>query len=374
VTGFAVLQESTVLVLGELVHKTTIKSALDTRRSLRRTRRNRKTRYREPGRLRDGGKNCLGKKREEPMPLHRRKGWLAPSLVAHIQQTTNLVAKLRKLLPVATLSTEHVKFDTQLLEHPDISGVEYQQGTLFGYEVKEYLLERDGRKCAYCQGENVPLEIEHIVPKSRGGSNQIANLTLSCRPCNQKKGNQTAAEFGFPQVQQHVKKSLRDAAKVNATRWRLFNRLQETGLPVEAGTGARTKYQRIQHGLPKQHYFDAACVGASTPPTLTIDVRYVQRWKAMGRGNRQLCQPNKYGFPQRHRSRAKVHHGFMTGDLVRGFQPKSQLSLTGRVTVRADGNFYIKPDAQKQFNFTVKNATFLQRSDGWSYGQVKVQG
>src|ERR1043166_8960890 len=136
VTGFAVLQESTMLVLGELVHKTTIKSALDTRRSLRRTRRNRKTRYREPGRLRDGGKNCLGKKREEPMPLHRRKGWLPPSLVAHVQQTTNLVAKLRKLLPVVTLSTEHVKFDTQLLEHPDISGVEYQQGTLFGYEVK----------------------------------------------------------------------------------------------------------------------------------------------------------------------------------------------------------------------------------------------
>lgn len=253
-----------------------------------------------------------------------------------------------------------------------MSGVEYQQGTLAGYEVKEYLLEREGRRCAYCKAEQVPLEVEHITPKTRGGSNQISNLTLACTPCNQKKGKQTAAEFGFPDIQKKVKKSLKDAAAVNATRWRLYQELKKTGLPVECGTGARTKYQRIRHGLPKQHYFDAACVGVSTPETLSIEVKMVNVWKAMGRGNRQMGQPDKFGFPRQHRSRKKLHFGFMTGDLVQARQPKSGTSMTGRMTARADGSFYLQLAERRRFTFTAKNSILLQRADGWSYQQIST--
>src|SRR5690606_23696761 len=137
------------------------------------------------------------------------------------------------------------------MQNAEISGIEYQQGELFGYEVREYLLEKWGRKCAYCGKTDVPLEIEHIIPKSRGGSNRVSNLTLSCKLCNQKKGTMTAAEFGFPEGRAQAKKALRDAAMINATRWALFNKLKKIGLPVECGTGARTKEQRIEHGLPK---------------------------------------------------------------------------------------------------------------------------
>ena len=84
------------------------------------------------------------------------------------------------------------------MENPEVSGIEYQQGELHGYEVREYLLEKFNRTCVYCGVRDVPMEVEHIVPKTRGGSNRVSNLTLSCRPCNQKKGNQTAAEFGYP--------------------------------------------------------------------------------------------------------------------------------------------------------------------------------
>src|SRR6056297_1813270 len=76
-----------------------------------------------------------------------------------------------------------------------ISGVEYQQGTLFGYEVREYLLEKWQRRCAYCGTENVPLEIEHVVPRSKGGSNRVSNLTLACHACNERKGNRPVQEF-----------------------------------------------------------------------------------------------------------------------------------------------------------------------------------
>jgi 5-methylcytosine-specific restriction endonuclease McrA len=84
--------------------------------------------------------------------------------------------------------------------------------------MREYLLEKFNRTCVYCGVRDVPMEVEHIVPKTRDGSNRVSNLTLSCQPCNQKKNDQTAAEFGYPEVEKQAKAPLKDAAAVNATR------------------------------------------------------------------------------------------------------------------------------------------------------------
>ena len=289
-TGIGILREAVsekaeVILLGELRHKLGIKEKLKDRSTQRRNRRNRKTRYRQ----------ARFNNRTKP------KGWLPPSLEARVAQTINVVTKPRKILPIVTISTEHAKFDTQLMQSPEMAGIEYQQGELLGYEIREYLLEKWQRKCAYCGKIGVPLEIEHIVPKSRGGSNRVSNLTLACHECNQTKGNKTAEEFGHPEIQKQVKLPLRDAAMMNATRWRLVNRLKETTLPVECGTGARTKKQRIERELPKTHYYDACCVGASTPANLVTLQKYVSIWKATGRGTRRMCNTDKYGFPKGHR-------------------------------------------------------------------------
>ena len=83
---------------------------------------------------------------------------------------------------------ELVRFDLQKMMNPEISGVEYQQGELAGYEVKEYLLEKWHRRCTYCEKEGVPLQVEHIAAKANGGTNRVSNLCLACEPCNQKKG------------------------------------------------------------------------------------------------------------------------------------------------------------------------------------------
>jgi hypothetical protein len=83
----------------------------------------------------------------------------------------------------------------QALENPDIESLDYQRGTLFGTELWEYLLEKWGRRCAYCDAENVPLEADHIVPKIRGGSNRVSNLVVVCRKCNQRKGSQAIESF-----------------------------------------------------------------------------------------------------------------------------------------------------------------------------------
>ena len=340
---------------GEIRHKTTIKAKLDARRSLRRGRRHRKTRYR-PARFNN---------------RRRKEGWLPPSLEARVNHTLHAVEKLRKGLPLTAIRVEHVKFDRQQRENEAIQGIAYQQGTLWGYEVREYLLEKWGRACAYCGQIHIPLEIEHIVPKSRGGSNRISNLTLACHDCNQAKDNKTAAEFGYPEIQAQAKTPLTDAAMMNATRWRLYDPLKNTGLPVDGGSGARTKMQRLAHDLPKEHYYDALCVGASTPSIFGRIADFVQQWTAKGRGMRQMCGTNQYGFPIRHRTRQKNHFGFQTGDLVRATFPNGKYpgTWTGRVAVRSRGSFVItSPLGRVEGNW--KHCTLIQRNEGWDYRTV----
>ena len=112
------------------------------------------------------------------------------------------------------------------MQNPEISGVEYQQGELQGYELREYLLEKWGRKCAYCGKKDIPLEIEHIIPKSRGGTDRVSNLTIACNKCNLKKDNKTAEEFGHPEIQKKANQSLKATAFMNVVKQRIVNVLK----------------------------------------------------------------------------------------------------------------------------------------------------
>jgi 5-methylcytosine-specific restriction endonuclease McrA len=282
------------------------------------------------------------------------------------------VARLRRLAPIGAISQELVKFDTQLLQHPEVAGVQYQQGELVGYEVREYLLEKWSRHCAYCHKSGVPLQIEHIVPKARGGSDRISNLTLACEPCNSAKGTRTAAEFGHPEVAAHAKQPLRDAAAVNATRWALYRRLQASGLTVEVGTGGRTKWNRTQRGLPKTHWLDAACVGTSTPPVLQIAGLVPLVITAKGYGVRRMCGTNRAGFPTRHRTRQTRHYGFATGDLVCARVPvglKTAGRHVGRVLVRASGRFDVATGTGtgRVPGVSHRYCQLVARRDGYAY-------
>ncbi len=107
----------------------------------------------------------------------------------------SVVSRLRRWAPVRAIHQELVRFDTQKMQNPEISGICYQQGTLSGYEVREYLLEKWGRKCAYCGNSGAPLQVEHILAKSRGGTNRVSNLTLACRRCNEAKASRPVEEF-----------------------------------------------------------------------------------------------------------------------------------------------------------------------------------
>jgi len=366
-TGIAIVRENGqkqhVLALMELIHRgRQISKSLEQRRAFRRRRRN-QLRYRAPRFL----------NRTKP------KGWLAPSLQHRVDTTQSLVNRLQSLVPVTAISQELVRFDTQKMENPEISGVEYQQGTLMGYEIREYLLEKWGRECAYCGEQDTPLQIEHIDPKANGGSNRISNLTLACQPCNKEKGRQSLADFfasskrlkhhqpRLALVLKQAKKPLRDASAVNATRWALYQALKDTGLPVEVATGGRTKYNRSRLGVPKTHALDAACVGDVQQlfgweiPTLAI--------KASGRGSYKRTRLTKYGFPRGYLMRQKHVQGFQTGDMVKAIVPKGAKAgiWLGRVAVRKTGSFNVQTLNGAIQGISYKHCTITQKADGYGY-------
>ena len=358
-TGIVIVQEAThstssgqadrVVFAAELTHRgQAIRDSLLARRAVRRSRRQRKTRYR-PARF---------------LNRRRRAGWLAPSLAHRALTTDTWVRRLRAACPITAISMELVRFDTQAMEHPEIAGVEYQRGTLFGWEVWNYLLAKWGHRCAYCGATGVRLEQEHLIPRSRGGSDRITNLTIACRPCNERKGNQTAAEFGFPHLMALSKAPLKDAAAVNSVRWAIYQRLLATGLPVEAGTGGRTKWNRARLGWPKAHWRDAAVVGASTPDELHVAVGSVLLIASTGHGSRQMCGTNKHGFPIRHKRKQKRWFGFLTGDLVRAVIPRGKYAGThiGRIAVRTRPLFKLSG-----FDVHPKYLRVIQRADGYAY-------
>ncbi|HEY6410814.1 MAG TPA: hypothetical protein VIY29_25450 [Ktedonobacteraceae bacterium] len=207
------------------------------------------------------------------------------------------------------------------------------------------------------------------MPKIRGGSDRVTNLTLACTSCNHLKGQKTAREFGFPQVQAQARQPLKDAAAVNATRWALYERLKATGLPLEISTGGRTKWNRTQRGLPKTHWLDAVCVGPSTPGQIDFQQIIPLLITAKGRQRRQLCNVDQWGFPSsRPKGPSKVD-GFQTGDMVRAVVTKGTKTGTyvGRVAIKSDGYFKITGSHGMVEGIAARYCSCLHHCDGYIY-------
>lgn len=227
--------------------------------------------------------------------LHQRvadNGWVAPSLISRVFNLETWTRRLCKIYPITQLAIETVKFDMQLMENPDIHGIEYQQGTLWGREIREYLLELTARKCAYCGKGKRHLEVEHIIPKAVREDNRPSNLTMACKDCNEKKGKLHGAELEeklgadfAKKVKAAARKSaqgLSDAAAINTIRWKLFETLKATGLPIISGTGGKTAHHRNLAKLPKTHYYDAASVAVVPKQGKSLQVAIIES-KGYGR-------------------------------------------------------------------------------------------
>ena len=356
-TGVAITDDKdSVVMLAEIEHRGhTIKRNLDKRRVIRCSRRNRKTRYR-PARFQN---------------RTRTQGWLAPSVRSRADNVINFVKKYKKLINISKVMIENVSFDTaQMSSETKLWGNDYQQGNLYNKDLREFIFSKTKGRCSYCGAKAE--EIDHIVPRSNGGTNSSYNLTPACRSCNEKKSSLSLKEFGelmnkdFSKLE--PKKLPKDAAIVQSARNYMVKKITEIIPNTTTYDAWLTKYNRDSLGLPKQHYYDALSVG-EIPTKLNFLTDKILLISAKGRGSRQMCSMDKFGFPRTSAKASKSVKGFQTGDMVKAIVPNGLKAgeYLGKVAVRSSGKFDIRTKTKIIQGVGFKYCHIIQRCDGYSY-------
>ena len=356
-TGIAITDDKgSVVMLAELEHRgSVVKKKLDSRRVVRHHRRQRKTRYREARFL----------NRTRP------KGWLAPSVKSRADNVINFIKKYKKFLNITKVEIERVSFNvSQMSSETKLYGVDYQQGPLYQKKLRDFIFSRSNGKCSYCGAKAT--EIDHIIPRSNGGSNSTYNLIASCRACNKKKSNLSLKEFGklvgkdFSKIE--PKALPKDAAIVQSARNYMVREISKFVADTTTHDAWLTKYNRNELGLSKEHYYDALSVGNIQDYKFLTDK--ILQISAKGRGSRQMCSVNRYGFPRTSAKASKSVKGFQTGDIVKAIVPKGlkrEGEYLGRVIVRSNGGFNIETNKEIIQGIGYKYCSIVQRGDGYSY-------
>jgi len=269
IIGLSATTDKQELFSAEVELRNDIVDLLSTRREFRRTRRNR-LRYRKPRFL-----NRV---------YSKNKGWLAPSVENKIQTHLKIISKIHEILPISKIIIEVASFDIQKIKNPDIEGEQYQQGEQLGFwNVREYVLWRDGYKCQGKKGcKNKILNVHHIESRKTGG-NSPSNLITLCESCHK--------DYHTGRLKLNLKRgqSFKDAAFMGIMRWTFYNRLKEIYSNVKITYGYITKNTRIQNNLPKEHRIDALCISGN-PNVKRLDYWYYI--KQVRRHNRQIHKAN----------------------------------------------------------------------------------
>ena len=317
-----------------------IPKLMEKRRSLRKSRRNRKTRYREP--------------RFDNRVHSKHRGWLAPSVEQRIGYHIHLIEFVCKLLPVSRIVVEEAKFDIRKIQDPDVEGVGYQHGPQYGFDnVKEYVRCRDGYKCRKC-GNKTHLEVHHIVQRKDGGTNHRDNLVTLCHDCHAALHR---GEFTLPKPRGGYK----DPAFMNQMRNKLVERLKaKYGNMVQTTFGYLTRIGRTAAGLPKDHNIDARIISGNANAKLNDIMWRITKHRCH---NRKLHRevPAKHG---RRRAAQSAHRVF-------GFGLHDRVTVTTNDTsgylavLRTSGIFVIR-DANGDLvaECTYRRLRLLERAGG----------
>ena len=294
--GLSATTKNKVLFESDVELRNDIVDLLSTRRELRRSRRSRKTRYRKP--------RFNNRK--------RGKGWLAPSIKQKINSHITMIAKVHKILPISNIVVEVASFDIQRIKEPITNGVDYQQGEQLGFwNVREYVLFRDGHKCQCCHGKSKDkiLNVHHIESRKTGGD-APNNLITLCETCH------IGYHKGVVKLPKAIHRgmSFKDATFMGVMRWALYEKLKTIYPDVKLTYGYITKNTRIKNGLPKDHYIDARCISGNPNAISNGDVYYYKKVRCH---NRQTHKNTilKGGYRKRNQAAYEVK-GFRLYDNV----------------------------------------------------------
>jgi len=358
ITGGAIVDTIKAYYFFEIIHRgKTIKKSLMQRAGVRRSRRNRKTRYRKPRFL----------NRTKPVK------WLAPSIKSRADNVVNIANKFAKYIPIDRVVIERVSFNTSRMTNGKMYGIQYQNGDLKDTKLRKFIFSKFNNTCVYCNGDSKDkrLEVEHVQSKSSDGTNSTKNLVLSCRICNEKKGKLGLDAFGklMGKDYSHLKSKVtpKYAAIIQSARNYTINELAKS-FRVETGEGWETALNRHDAGLPKEHYYDALCVGDNYKYKITTDAVLII--KATGRGDRQMQKMDRFGFPRTAPKDTKNVYGFQTGDMVKAIVPSGKKKGTyfGKVAIRSNGYFNIQDNNKTVQGISFRHCKVIQRGDGYLYG------
>ena len=388
-TGIAITRESPDgqhrTIVGAYEHQHRNKDIHHNLNDRRQHRRNRRSRLRRRPQRSDNRANA------------RTKGRLTPSIQSIPDDAEAFIQTLLRLYPIKQLRAEYLRFDTQLMQNPNIKGVAYQYGTLHGWQIKHYIFTRDQWQCQYCDKPGIkdrPLTLDHIIPESKGGPTVVGNLVAACQKCNTKKTNQSLADFlakdpeRLTRIQKQVDQlaPLTSTGHLNSVMPAMLGVLQATRLPVTICDGVSTAYTRDQLDIPKSHVNDAACLDLTTevnnhsgPVTVLKRQRrhtrqsvncnangspYSKHFPAYSRLPRAT---QGYTTPPAHSVGPRRLHGVRSGDIVR-IHRKGQ-AHTGRATVALKDR-RVKIQGQDQNGQTVtaapSQATLIAHGTRWS--------
>ena len=294
--GVSATTAKAVLFEAEIKPRGDIQELIATRKQFRRARRSRKTRYRKARFL----------NRRKP------KGWLAPSIQHKVDAHLKTIHLVHKLLPISRTTIEVAQFDIQKIKNPDIEGVEYQQGPQLGFwNVREYVLFRDGHTCQWCLGKSGDkiFNVHHIESRKTGGDSPDNLITL-CETCHDL--------IHRTHQEQSIKRKsnrFRDASHMGIIRWRSYEQVKASFPNVHLTFGYITKHTRIAHELEKSHLIDARCISGN--PLASSDGTW-HLVKLVRRNNRQLYKATIREGGKRQRNTApKYVYGFHLFDCVR---------------------------------------------------------
>jgi 5-methylcytosine-specific restriction endonuclease McrA len=368
-TGFALVRkekdQTSVVFLAELVHRGwSISKTLWHRRGLRHRRRT-SLRYRTPG----------------PSNRHKPRGWIAPSILHRIETVTTWVRRFTKLAPITCIVAELSSYNGQELRVEAAIREDREQGQTRS-ELRRVVFATWGPKCAYCDIQGVPLELDHIVARSCGGSDRPYNRIPSCQRCNKDKGKLSIDEYlatdpeRLQRIKETMKVSERDAGTLYNVRRGLRLALGSGFPPVKVSTLSTRQANLERLGIPSRPATNAACSGITE--VLTGWKQPILRVECAGRGSYQRTGsyiPGRKSRDHRNRqifSRQKRAHGFQTGDIVKAIVARGKKPgvYRGRAAVRASGDIDVDYGADKA-RTVYKNCRLIQRSDGYKYSVIK---
>ena len=358
--GFSVTNKKKVLFEAELLLRSDIVEKLSTRREFRRTRRNRKTRYRKS--------RFLNRTRS------KKPGWIAPSVRQKVDCHIHWISKICKFLPIRKITVETAQFDTQLLKAQEYGlplpqGTDYQKGEQLGFcNVREYVLFRDGHQCQCCKGKSKDskLHVHHIESRKTGGD-APNNLITLCSKCHEKYHR---GEIELPKSARRGA-SLRDAAQMGIMRKALFIRLKEeigAEIPCYETYGYITKSTRSRHGLPKDHVIDARCISGN--PCACSDGKYLIIRKLRA-NNRQLHRATILpGGKRRNTQTPREVRGFRLMDSVEYAYRDCFLSgrrMSGKFSVAGiTGKVLVSSASYKKLTLKHHNNTYIMEEAAFS--------